>query len=78
MGVKPVEQYLSVSQLTKYISRKFEKDPYLERIYLKGEISNYNPRRRGSVEYSNISKKTIHYNLPPFICFAILNIKSLR
>ena len=54
MGVKPVEQYLSVSQLTKYISRKFEKDPYLERIYLKGEISNYNPRRRGSVEYFNI------------------------
>lgn len=54
MGVKSVEQYLSVSQLTKYIARKFEKDPYLERIYLKGEISNYNPRRRGSNEYFNI------------------------
>ena len=54
MGVEHVDQYLTVSQLTKYISRKFEHDPYLERIYLKGEISNYNPRRRGSVEYFNI------------------------
>lgn len=54
MGVKLVEQYLSVSQLTKYIARKFEYDPYLERVFLKGEISNYNPRRRGSVEYFNI------------------------
>lgn len=54
IGVKHVEQYLSVSQLTKYISRKFEYDPYLERVFLKGEISNYNSRRRGSVEYFNI------------------------
>lgn len=54
MGVSYVEQYLSVSQLTRYIARKFDKDPYLDRIYLKGEISNYNARRRGSNEYFNI------------------------
>ncbi len=49
-----MEQYLTVSQLTKYISRKFEYDPYLERVYLKGEISNYNPRRKGLHQYFNL------------------------
>lgn len=49
-----MEQYLTVSQLTKYIARKFEYDPYLERVYLKGEISNYNSRRRGQTQYFNI------------------------
>lgn len=49
-----MEQYLTVSELTKYISRKFEYDPYLERVYLKGEISNYNSRRRGMHQYFNI------------------------
>jgi len=53
-GRDNVEQYLTVSQLTKYISRKFEYDPYLERVYLKGEISNYNPRRRGMHQYFNL------------------------
>lgn len=42
-----MEQYLTVSQLTKYISKKFQVDPYLDQVYLKGEISNYNPRRSG-------------------------------
>lgn len=49
-----MEQYLTVSQLTKYISRKFEFDPYLERVHLKGEISNYNPRRRGMHQYFSL------------------------
>lgn len=42
-----MEQYLTVSQLTKYIAKKFKVDPYLDNVYLKGEISNYNPRRTG-------------------------------
>lgn len=42
-----MEQYLTVSQLTKYISKKFQVDPYLDQVYLKGEITNYNPRRSG-------------------------------
>lgn len=54
MEAEYVEQYLTVSELTKYISRKFEYDPYLERVYLKGEISNYNSRRRGMHQYFNI------------------------
>lgn len=38
------EQYLTVTDLTKYIKRKFEQDPYLGRIYLTGEISNFRNR----------------------------------
>lgn len=49
-----MKQYLTVSQLTKYISRKFEYDPYLDKVYLKGEISNYNSRRKGVHQYFNL------------------------
>lgn len=38
------EQYLTVTALTKYLKRKFEVDPYLERVYLTGEISNFRLR----------------------------------
>ncbi|UDM32637.1 exodeoxyribonuclease VII large subunit [Lentilactobacillus laojiaonis] len=36
--------YLSVSVLTKYIKRKFDADPYLGKVYLTGEISNFRLR----------------------------------
>lgn len=45
-------QYLTVSALTKYIKRKFDADPYLERVYLTGEVSNY--RRRPNHQYFSI------------------------
>ncbi|MBC1473079.1 exodeoxyribonuclease VII large subunit [Listeria grandensis] len=35
------DKYLSVEALTKYIEKKFEVDPYLKNIYVKGEISNF-------------------------------------
>lgn len=38
------KNYLTVSQLTKYISTKFEKDPYLHQVYVTGEVSNYRQR----------------------------------
>ena len=34
-------EYLSVSTLTKYLKMKFERDPYLERVYLTGQVSNF-------------------------------------
>ncbi|MHC5249594.1 exodeoxyribonuclease VII large subunit [Enterococcus sp. LJL90] len=37
-------QYLTITALTKYLKRKFEADPYLERVYLTGEISNFRMR----------------------------------
>ncbi|WP_318530570.1 exodeoxyribonuclease VII large subunit [Apilactobacillus micheneri] len=36
--------YLSVSDLTSYIKKKFDRDPYLGKIYLTGEISNFRLR----------------------------------
>lgn len=38
------EKYLTVTALTKYLKHKFEADPYLERVYLTGEISNFRMR----------------------------------
>lgn len=38
------QQYLTVTALTKYLKRKFDADPYLERVYLTGEISNFRIR----------------------------------
>lgn len=42
-------EYLSVSTLTKYLKAKFDRDTYLERVYLTGEISNF--RRRPNHQY---------------------------
>ncbi|WP_099158464.1 exodeoxyribonuclease VII large subunit [Virgibacillus ndiopensis] len=39
--------YLTVTALTKYIKRKFETDPHLKTILLKGEISNFKHHSRG-------------------------------
>ena len=38
------QEYLTVTTLTKYLKRKFDADPYLERVYLTGEISNFRLR----------------------------------
>ncbi|WP_018659847.1 exodeoxyribonuclease VII large subunit [Allofustis seminis] len=45
------DRYLSVTQLTQYIHRKFTHDPYLQVVYLRGEISNYNSRRNYQNQY---------------------------
>jgi exodeoxyribonuclease VII large subunit len=37
-------EYLTVTALTKYLKAKFERDPYLETVYLTGEISNFRQR----------------------------------
>ncbi|GEK88760.1 Exodeoxyribonuclease VII large subunit [Alkalibacterium putridalgicola] len=48
------QEYLTVTQLTRYVKRKFDQDPYLERVFVKGEISNYNPKRRNRHQYFSI------------------------
>lgn len=45
-------EYLSVSILTKYLKLKFDKDPYLERVYLTGQVSNF--RRRPNHQYFSL------------------------
>ncbi len=39
-------QYLTVSELTKYLKMKFDRDPYLHTVYLTGELSNFRLRQR--------------------------------
>ncbi|MBD5806678.1 exodeoxyribonuclease VII large subunit [Limosilactobacillus walteri] len=39
-------QYLTVSELTKYLKTKFDRDPYLHTVYLTGELSNFRLRQR--------------------------------
>lgn len=41
------DRYLTVTALTKYIKRKFETDPHLKQVWLKGEISNFTQHSRG-------------------------------
>lgn len=36
-----MSEYLSVTTLTKYIKYKFDQDPHLQSILLKGELSNF-------------------------------------
>ncbi|WP_430785356.1 exodeoxyribonuclease VII large subunit [Virgibacillus flavescens] len=41
------EQYLTVTALTKYIKRKFDTDPHLNQVFVRGEISNFKLHSRG-------------------------------
>ncbi|MBS7575986.1 MULTISPECIES: exodeoxyribonuclease VII large subunit [unclassified Enterococcus] len=45
-------EYLSVTTLTKYLKAKFDRDPYLETVYLTGEISNF--RKRPTHQYFSL------------------------
>ena len=47
-----MEKYLSVTTLTKYLKMKFDKDPYLERVYLTGQVSNF--RKRPTHQYFSL------------------------
>ncbi|MEB6547548.1 exodeoxyribonuclease VII large subunit [Heyndrickxia sporothermodurans] len=49
MTTKP---YLTVHALTKYIKRKFDVDPHLVDIHVKGEISNYKQHSSGHMYFT--------------------------
>lgn len=44
--------YLTITALTKYLKKKFDADPYLERVFLTGEISNF--RLRATHQYFSL------------------------
>ena len=44
--------YISVTTLTQYIKRKFDVDPYMQKIWIKGEISNFRPSQRGHLYFT--------------------------
>lgn len=52
-------KYLSVQSLTKYIKYKFEKDPYLQRVFLKGELSNVKHHTNGHIYFSIKDDKSV-------------------
>ncbi|RST73930.1 exodeoxyribonuclease VII large subunit [Siminovitchia acidinfaciens] len=45
-------QYLTVKALTKYIKRKFDADPHLEQVFVKGEISNFKKHSSGHMYFT--------------------------
>lgn len=46
------EKYITVSQLNKYLKFKFDGDPNLNNIFLKGEISNFKAHTRGHLYFT--------------------------
>ena len=59
------DQYLTVSALTQYIKRKFDVDPYLHRVYVVGEISNFRLRVNGH-QYFSIKDEQAKINVIMF------------
>ena len=61
--------YLTITQLSKYLKYKFDEDVNLRRVYLKGEISNFKAHTRGHYyftlkdENSRISAVMFHSNV---------------
>lgn len=49
-------EYLSVSALTKYIKYKFDQDPHLQSVLIKGELSNFKKHSSGHL-YFNVKDK---------------------
>jgi exodeoxyribonuclease VII large subunit len=48
----PETRYLTVTALTKYIKKKFDVDPHMQQVLLKGEISNFKQHSRGHMYFT--------------------------
>ncbi|SFA96804.1 MULTISPECIES: exodeoxyribonuclease VII large subunit [unclassified Bacillus (in: firmicutes)] len=46
------QRYLTVTALTKYIKRKFDVDPHLQDVFVKGEISNFKQHTSGHMYFT--------------------------
>lgn len=46
------DKYLSVGALTRYLKAKFDQDPHLRTVFLKGEISNFKAHTTGHLYFS--------------------------
>lgn len=46
------QRYLTVTALTKYIKRKFDADPHLQDVMVKGEISNFKQHSSGHMYFT--------------------------
>ena len=45
-------KYVSISDLTRYIKAKFDMDHHLNKVYIKGEISNFKHHTRGHLYFT--------------------------
>lgn len=52
------QRYLSVTALTKYIKRKFDADPHLHDVLVKGEISNFKQHSSGHMYFTLKDERT--------------------
>ncbi|CAM3799898.1 exodeoxyribonuclease VII large subunit [Mesobacillus zeae] len=46
------QHFLTINALTKYIKRKFDADPHLQDVYVKGEISNFKQHSSGHMYFT--------------------------
>ncbi|GEP84752.1 exodeoxyribonuclease VII large subunit [Staphylococcus piscifermentans] len=60
-----MSDYLSVTALTKYIKYKFDQDPHLQSVLLKGELSNFKKHSSGHL-YFNLKDKNSVVNAMMF------------
>ena len=58
-------QYLSVKALTRYLKRKFDADPYLQKVYVTGEVSNFR-LRPGGHQYFSLKEENVKINVAMF------------
>lgn len=59
------DKYLSVSDLNYYITQKFKNDPYLHKVFLEGELSNFR-YRRNSHQYFSLKDEKSKINVVMF------------
>lgn len=60
--------YLTVTDLNYYISQKFKNDPYLHKVFLQGELSNFR-KRINSHQYFSLKDKKSKINIVMFKSF---------
>ena len=51
-------KYISVSELTSYLKTKFDEDPFLQKVFVKGEISNFKAHTSGHYYFTLKDEKT--------------------
>ena len=59
------DKYITVGQLNRYLKFKFDQDPNLNQVFLKGEISNFKAHTRGHL-YFTIKDETSRINAVMF------------
>src|SRR5574344_3020096 len=52
------KEYITVTQLNKYIKYKIDTDPHLNTVFLKGEISNFKEHTRGHLYFTIKDEET--------------------